>query len=123
MKNQDPFTGPVIVMKIAMPLFGERVSPHFGASSKILVVDTAGGKIVHRAIWDVGERGAMETARRLASSGVDKLICNGIDRFHKQWLILRGVNVVENQRGDAEAIVAEMIGGDVPSDTSSGEDL
>jgi len=97
-------------MKIAVPLFGERVAPHFGASSKILLVETIGETTTRKTIWDVGERGAMEIARRLAASGVDTLICGGIERTHKQWLTLQGVHVVDNQKGAAQELLAKMIG-------------
>lgn len=100
-------------MKIAVPLFGERVSPHFGASSKILLVETIGETTTRKATWDVGEQGAMEIARRLVSSGVDKLICGGIERTHKQWLTFQGIDVVDNQKGNAEELLAKMIGADV----------
>lgn len=97
-------------MKIAVPLFGKRVSPHFGASSKILLVDTVGERAVQRAIWDVAERGSLEIARRLAASGVDAVICGGIEREHRQWLASRGVHVVDNQKGDVEDVLARMLG-------------
>jgi len=97
-------------MKIAVPLFGNRVSPHFGASSKILLVETTAGGAVQRTTWDVAQRGSLEIARRLAAAGVDAVICGGIEREHRQWLAGRGVHVVENQKGDVEDVLAQMLG-------------
>jgi len=87
--------------KIAVPLFKERVAPYFGASSRILLVEMQGNAIAHEATWDVGGEGAMEIARRLVDLGVEKLICGGIQNRYKNWLIGRGVTVVDNQRGPA----------------------
>jgi hypothetical protein len=35
----------------------------------------------------------------LVDLGVEKLICGGIQTRYKNWLVGRGVTVVENQRG------------------------
>jgi predicted Fe-Mo cluster-binding NifX family protein len=95
-------------MKIAVPLFGSRVSPHFGASRQVLLVVTQAGRVVHKEVMDAGTNDPAQLARRLASSGVDRLICGGIQRLHKQWLVDNGVQVMENQKGEAEKLVAKM---------------
>jgi predicted Fe-Mo cluster-binding NifX family protein len=95
-------------MKIAIPLFGERVSPHFGSSSKILLVDVRNNKITGSTTWDIGEHDAMWLARQLAGSGVEQLICGGIQRNHKLWLVRNGVCVLDNQKGIAEELITEM---------------
>jgi predicted Fe-Mo cluster-binding NifX family protein len=96
-------------MKIAVPLFKERVAPYFGASSKVLLVEMQGEAIAHEATWDVGGEGAMEIARRLVDLGVEKLICGGIQNRYKNWLIGRGVTVMDNQRGPAWALVQSLL--------------
>jgi predicted Fe-Mo cluster-binding NifX family protein len=95
-------------MKIAIPLFGERVSPHFGSSSKLLLVVIRNNKIVQRTTWNLGVQNAMRIAQQLASSGVDQLICGGIQRNHKQWLARNGICVLDNQKGVAEELITEM---------------
>lgn len=96
-------------MKIAVPLFKNRVSPHFGASCKILIIETQEGKIVNKFLMDSGADGAGRIARYLASNGVDRIVCGGIQHVHKQWLTNRGIQVVENQKGLAEETVSNMI--------------
>jgi predicted Fe-Mo cluster-binding NifX family protein len=95
-------------MKIAVPLFQERVAPYFGASSKILLVEMQGEAIVRESSWEVEGEGAMEIARRLVNLGVEKLICGGIQHRYKNWLVGRGVAVVENQRGPARELVQNL---------------
>jgi len=104
-RNTSKKKGP---MKIAIPLFRERVAPYFGASSKVLLVEMQGEAIAHEATWDVGGEGAMEIARRLVDLGVEKLVCGGIQTRYKNWLIGRGVTVVDNQRGPARELVANL---------------
>lgn len=64
-------------MKIAVPLFGDRISPHFGASSEILLVETDGATVTKRSVIHLGTAGPEQMCRRLASFGVNKIICNG----------------------------------------------
>ena len=51
----------------------------------------------------------MEIARRLVDLGVEKLICGGIQHRYKNWLVGRGVTVVENQRGPARELVQNLL--------------
>ena len=97
------------MIKVAVPLFKDRVSPHFGASSKMLLVTTEGGVIQSEATWDVGGESPMEIARRLVSLGIQYIICGGIHRAYKDWLIRNGINVVENQRGIAMEVIKKWL--------------
>jgi len=96
-------------MKIAVPLFRKRVSPHFGSSSRILLLETKGEEICQETIWDLGGEGPIEIARRLVALGVEELICGGIQSHYKDWLIGKGVRVVDNQRGVAREIVQDLL--------------
>jgi hypothetical protein len=57
---------------------------------------------------DAGTTDPAQLARWLASSGVDRLICGGIQRLHKQWMAENGIQVVDNQKGEAEELVFKM---------------
>lgn len=96
-------------MKIAIPLFKDRVAPHFGSSSKALLVEIVNGTVKQEAKWDVGGTGAMEMARHLVNLGVEKVVCGGISRLHKQWLMDKGVIVEDNQKGNAREIVEKLL--------------
>jgi len=97
-------------VKIAVPLFKDRVSPHFGASSTFLLVETDGTTICGEATWDLPGEGPMEIARRLTDLGVEKLICGGIQNQNKEWLMGKGIMVVDNQKGVAREIVRTHLG-------------
>lgn len=96
------------LMKIAVPLFKERVAPYFGASSKILLVEMRGDLITQKAAWDVKGEGAMDLAGRLVYLGVKKVICGGIQNRCKDWLISQGVVVLENQRGTVRDLLINL---------------
>jgi predicted Fe-Mo cluster-binding NifX family protein len=97
------------MIKVAVPLFKDRVSPHFGASSKMLLVTIEGGVIQSEATWDVGGESPMEIARRLASMGIQYILCGGIQRTYKDWLLRNGITVMENQRGIAMGVIKKLL--------------
>jgi len=97
------------MIKVAVPLFKDRVSPHFGASRKMLLVMIDHGVMQSEATWDLGGESPMEIARRLASLDIQYIICGGIHRTYKDWLIRNGINVVENQRGIAMEVIKKWL--------------
>jgi predicted Fe-Mo cluster-binding NifX family protein len=97
-------------MKVAIPLFKDRVAPHFGASSTFLLVETDGKTICGEAMWNLPGEGPVEIARRLADLGVEQLICGGIQNQNKEWLMAKGIMVVDNQKGVAGEIVRTHLG-------------
>ena len=96
-------------MKIAAPLFKQRVSPYFGASSKFLMVETDGTSIRHVSKLDIVDESPLALAGHLIRLGVETIICGGIPSFYKEWLIKRGVNVVDNQKGLAIKVIQESL--------------
>ena len=95
-------------IKIAVPLFKERVAPHFGASSKILLVEMQGHLITGETTWEVEGKAAMDIARSLVDFGVGEFICGGIQHRYKDWLTRRGVQVVDNQIGSARELLQNL---------------
>jgi len=91
-------------MKIAVPLFKDRVSPHFGASSTVLLVETDGATVCREATWEIKGERPMEMARRLADLGAEEIVCGGIQHRYKEWLIRKGIKALDNQRGVARRL-------------------
>jgi predicted Fe-Mo cluster-binding NifX family protein len=96
-------------MKMAVALFGNRISPHFGSSPRVLLLEVENGVIRQKSLKTVGAKGPMEMARRLVELGVERLICGGILRSCKEWLIAKGVSVLDNQKGKAEELLKNVL--------------
>lgn len=96
--------------KVAIALFGDRISPHFGSSCKFLVVVAEEEKTLDSRLIDLKGTSPMQQARTLLSLGVEEVICGGIQRRFKEWLVSKGIGVVENQRGRVEEVVDKLLG-------------
>jgi predicted Fe-Mo cluster-binding NifX family protein len=96
-------------LKIAIPLFKERVSPHFGSSRRLLLMDTDGTTISQETLLNIEEEGPVNLLRRLVDLGGDEVVCGGIHRYYKDWLIRKGVTVMDNQRGIAKEIIQNLL--------------
>ncbi|MBW2028052.1 MAG: hypothetical protein JRJ31_03140 [Deltaproteobacteria bacterium] len=74
-----------------------------------MLLEIRDDKIEKEAVWDVGGESPMEIARRLVSLDVKKLICGGIQSDYKEWLIRKGIEVVDNQKGLVKDIVQRVL--------------
>jgi predicted Fe-Mo cluster-binding NifX family protein len=95
-------------MKVAIALYGKRISPHFGSSSRMMLLDIRRGIILEKALIEIVGQNSWEMARRLVGLKVHSLICGGIQRYCKEWLLSKGVKVLDNKRGEAEEFIKKM---------------
>ena len=99
-------------MIVAVPLFGSRISPHFGSSSTVAWYEVRNRGIVTRHIRHMQENppgDPMCLARQIVASGADVLVCGGIQNQCREWMQHRGIRVLENHKGKAEEIVSELV--------------
>ncbi|MBM4324116.1 MAG: hypothetical protein FJ115_11195 [Deltaproteobacteria bacterium] len=89
-------------MKIAIPLFGTRISPRFDFSQEIRIITVEDGKVVRKENFPVAHLNLSQRLDQLASNGVSKVICGGIDGFCLNQLGSKGIEVVHNVAGEAE---------------------
>jgi len=94
-------------MKVAIPLFKDRVSPNFSTAPEALLVRTEEGRIY--ASWTIELSGLSLTERRsrLLDLGIEVLFCGGIDRVTRSWFEKQGIHVEDNRMGNA----LEMLNG------------
>lgn len=87
-------------MKIAVALFGDRISPNFSTAPELLILVAHGGATP--CCWKADAQGKSLRQRtlQLLSMGVDVLVCGGIDRTTRNDLERRGIRVVSEARGN-----------------------
>ena len=95
-------------MIVCVPLFGKRVVPYFGSSSELLFYEVGPGIVREKEKRQLTVDGPMQTARKIAESKPDVLVCGGIQNFCKNWLELRGITVFDNHKGEAKEVVTHL---------------
>ena len=80
-------------MRLAIPIWNDRISPVFDAAGRLLLVDIEQGR--ERARWEEVLSDVMPSHRmwRLAELGVNALICGGISRPLLTLLADSGISV------------------------------
>jgi predicted Fe-Mo cluster-binding NifX family protein len=98
-------------MKVAIPLFQERVSPHFSTAPEALLVQTEGGRVC--ATWKIDLAGLSATERRMrfVDMGIEALLCGGIDAVSRSWFEQRGIRVEADRMGNAREEIERCLNG------------
>jgi predicted Fe-Mo cluster-binding NifX family protein len=89
-------------MKIAIPLFGNRISPRFDFSPEMWIITIEGKEVMDQERLSMGNLNLPQRLDHLAARGVDKVICGGIDGFSVNQLGNRGIDVVQDVIGEAQ---------------------
>ena len=92
-------------MKIAIPLFGNRISPRFDFSPEIWIIEVESGQVVRQERLPVAALELSQRLDQLALKGVSQLICGGIDMFCSSQLTGKGIDILHNVAGEAEIAV------------------
>jgi len=72
-------------------------------------VEISNASIKQEARWNMGGETPFDIARRLVDLGVEKVICGGIGRVYKEWLMSKGVSVEDNRRGNAKDVLKQLL--------------
>jgi predicted Fe-Mo cluster-binding NifX family protein len=94
-----------IDMKIAIPIYENRISPRFDFSPEMWIVEVERSKFVGQEKFFTANLNLPQRLEQITSNGVDKLICGGIDSFSRNQLGSRGIDVVQDVIGDAKIVI------------------
>ena len=91
-------------MKIAIPIFGNRISPRFDFSPEMWIIEVERGEVVSQEKLPTANLNLPQRLEQITSNGVVKLICGGIDGFCRDQLAGRGIDVIQDIIGDADIV-------------------
>jgi len=100
-----------MTMKVAMPLFRDRISPRFDVCPEIWIIELSNGEVINQEKWQTESFNLQQRLTHLASKGVDKIICGGIDSFCMDHLGNMGIDVIHNVAGEAGEVLKFFIRG------------
>lgn len=102
-------------MKVALTIWGARISPVFDVSRELMVLT------IHGSVIGVPRRERLEVptadlrVERLTALGIDTLVCGAISgRLHRA-LASRGVRVIGFVTGDADEVLRALVAGTLPA--------
>ncbi len=105
-------------MRIAIPLSGEKLSPHFGHSEQFLFVDAdmEQRKVLHKQVEKAPEHAPGLLPAWLAEHRVNVVIAAGLGGRARDLLATRSVQVLSGvSDSDPETLVAEFMNGSLES--------
>jgi predicted Fe-Mo cluster-binding NifX family protein len=109
-------------MRIAIPLSGEEVSPHFGHSDRFLLVhaDMEQRRVLHKQIEKAPVHAPGLLPAWLAERHVDVVIASGLGARARDLLAANSVQVLTGVSGvDPEALVSDFLNGRLETGTNA----
>ena len=102
-------------VKIAIPLFNNRVSPRFEFAPSLLLATVEANKVIEKKEVDLRDYNLFQRSALLQDLDVDTLICGGINNFITRLLDWRNVQVISPISGDAEEVLLRFLQNDLYS--------
>ena len=106
-------------MRIAVLVFGSRVSPRFDMAQEVLLFERSASGTAARRI-PVGHWHPAERIERLAALRVTAVICGAIRGMHARGLAARNIRVYSWVTGEAEHAVECLLAGQLESGVMTG---
>ncbi|MGD2108039.1 MAG: NifB/NifX family molybdenum-iron cluster-binding protein [Phycisphaerae bacterium] len=103
-------------MRVAVPVWGERVSPVFDVANRLLMADIEGDQEIFRNELILDEREPGRRAQRVAELHVDVLICGAISEALETMLTSAGVEVVAQICGPTDEVLHAFVSGRLTGD-------
>ena len=97
------------VMRIALPIWEQRVSPVFDVAEQVLLVHVDSQQVLNREIQPLTTTDPVHRAETLAAWGGELLICGAISQVLEQLLRTRHVQVLSHIRGETDEVLTAYL--------------
>ena len=102
-------------MNVAIPLFGNWISPRFGFSQEMWILTIEDGKVISQRTISMAGLALPQWFNQLSSLGIDTLICGGIDGFCYRQLENLEISVIPEIAGEANEALNLFLNGQLQS--------
>ncbi|MEA3506668.1 MAG: NifB/NifX family molybdenum-iron cluster-binding protein [Elusimicrobiota bacterium] len=100
-------------MRVAIPIWEERISPVFDTAEKILISDFEQGKVNSRFIIPFQVNFLPQRAAFLRRFGVQILICGGISTYLARLVAAQGIRVIAGLSGNIDEVLRAYFQGNM----------
>jgi len=101
----------VVLMRLALPVNEERISPVLDVATRFLVLEVARGNEVGRREARIDHRDLVARAKTIIELGPQVVICGAVSRPLETLLVSAGVRVIPNTCGGVEEVVVAFVSG------------
>ncbi len=98
-------------MKVAMTIWGNRISPVFDSAQTILLADIDGGVVVDEQREFLPRMVAAGLARMVAERGIEVLICGAISERPAEIIQQSGIRLLSFVGGNADEFLSAFAAG------------
>jgi predicted Fe-Mo cluster-binding NifX family protein len=100
-----------MIMKLAIMLYGTRVSPRYGYSQGVLIVEVSNQGEFGRKTLEIGKYYPEKIPEILSKEGVEVVISGGMNQHFQNLFRLRGIDVIWGIIGEADDVLAAFMSG------------
>jgi predicted Fe-Mo cluster-binding NifX family protein len=98
-------------MKVGIPFWENKVSPVLDTASRLLVVETEGGRVISRFELYLDERDLAKRGLRIQGLGLETLICGAVTRHFSDMLTSYGIHIVSGISGQPDEVLGAWFSG------------
>jgi predicted Fe-Mo cluster-binding NifX family protein len=99
------------MMKVAIPIFLDRISPRLDCARKLLILEIEKDRLVDKRELDISHWGPDEKIFYLSKMGINQLICGGIRIEDRSGLHRFGIQLASPLYGEVNTIIQEYLNG------------
>ena len=103
-------------MKVALPIFGPKISPRFDCATSFLIIQIKGRKVAGMVSFAVHEAGSFHRIKFLQNQQITVVLCGGIRRCDFRRLVEVGIEVYGGLLGPTDQIVEAYLRGELSAD-------
>jgi len=100
-------------MKVAIPIWEDKVSPLLDTASRLLVVDIEGQKVASRYEAFIDVQDLSRRCVRIRGLGIDILICGAISSPFLKMLAASGIDIIQGISGHPEDVLEAYLKGNL----------
>lgn len=98
-------------MRLAVPVWDNRVSPVLDSATRLLILEVKEGGEFSRSEIELDERDLSRRCRRIRKLGVDALICGAVTRRFSDMIRASGVFIVLGVSGSPDEVLHACLEG------------
>ena len=100
-------------MRIAVPIWEDKISPVFDTALKLLVVEIKDMREESRFVYHIDENDLSQKCHRIRKLNLDTLICGAVSQVFLQMLLASGLDVIQEISGPAEDVLKAYLNGNI----------